>query len=353
MNINELKSFYKNKRILITGHTGFKGSWLTQILLNYGSSISGIALNPYENSLFDLLVLGNQIEDNRINILNIKAVEDIVIRFKPEIIFHMAAQPLVKKSYLDPLETHEINYMGTANLLSVFTKYEFIKTGVFITTDKVYKNYENGIPFKEDDPFGGYDPYSASKAASEILIESWRHSFVNTSIKGIASVRAGNVIGGGDWAANRIIPDLFRAYNNMDLLKIRNPQATRPWQHVLEPLFGYLKLAKLLFENPSKYSKGWNFGPNPNDVLTVEELLNYASHKIGYNPKNIIKEKSDFHEAKLLSLDISQSKKELDWVPTLSSLESLDLTIDWYINSKNGNIKEFTIHQITQYAEKI
>jgi CDP-glucose 4,6-dehydratase len=350
---DQLKSFFFGKKVLVTGHTGFKGSWLTQILLVLGAKVSGIALDPEENSLFNFLEFKSQIDDNRINILEYEKVEKLVNNFKPEIIFHLAAQPLVKLSYLKPIYTHNVNYIGTANILSVFSKFEYIKTGVFITTDKVYKNDEKGIPFKENDSFGGYDPYSASKAASEILIESWRRSFIDLTSKGLASARAGNVIGGGDWAADRIIPDLFRAFFNKQNLTIRNPKSTRPWQHVLEPLFGYLILAMNLYNEPKKFSKGWNFGPLPHDEMTVEELLKFTATKIGFNLKNIIVEKSNFHEAKLLSLDITQSISELKWKPILNAIDSLNLTIDWYLNSKKRNIQDITISQILEYAKKI
>jgi CDP-glucose 4,6-dehydratase len=348
-NFKDLKKFFKGKRILITGHTGFKGSWLTQTLLEFGSIISGISLDPYENSLFDSLELSKFINDNRTNILDLKKCDEIFSFFKPEIIFHLAAQPLVKLSYSQPIETHMTNYIGTANILSLLSKHNLIKAGVFITTDKVYRNDEKGLPFKEDDSFGGYDPYSSSKAASEILIESWRRSFVDTNNKGIATARAGNVIGGGDWAANRIIPDIFRAYYSNEKIFLRNPNSIRPWQHVLESIYGYLTLAMVLFNNPHKFSTSYNFGPIGDDVLTVKELTEIIVSKINFNRKNIVFETSNFHEAKSLLLDVSKSGKELNWYPKLDSKESINLTIEWYKNYKISNVINLTKTQINNY----
>jgi CDP-glucose 4,6-dehydratase len=354
MNIIDLKNFYKGKRILITGHTGFKGTWLTQTLLEFGATLSGIALDPDDNSLFSSLEISNYIEDNRVNILDLSKCDKIVSNFKPEIIFHLAAQPLVKLSYNQPLETHNTNYIGTANILSLFSKYDFIRSGIFITTDKVYKNDEKGLPFKESDSLGGYDPYSASKAASEILIESWRRSFIDTNKKGLASARAGNVIGGGDWAADRIIPDIFRAYFNKTLLLIRNPMSTRPWQHVLDPIFGYLLLGMHLYLKPSEFSEAFNFGPPiESSNITVQELINIIFDEFNLD-KSIVKfEKSNFHEAKLLSLDSSKAYYKLGWKPNLDSISSIKLTTKWYINHVKSNIKELTIEQINNFFQNL
>lgn len=349
INFKDLKRFYKGKRILITGHTGFKGSWLTQTLLEFGAIISGISLNPSENSLYDSLELSKQINDNRANILDLKKCNEIFLVFKPEMIFHLAAQPLVKLSYMQPIETHMTNYIGTANILSLFSKFNFIKAAIFITTDKVYRNDEKGIPFKEEDSYGGYDPYSSSKAASEILIESWRRSFINTNNQGLATARAGNVIGGGDWAPDRIIPDIFRAFYNNEKLILRNPNSTRPWQHVLESINGYLTLAMNLFINPSKFSSGYNFGPILNDALTVKALTELIFSKINFNRNKIVFTSSTFHEAKNLLLDISKSGKELNWYPKLNSEKSINLTVDWYKNYRVSNIVNLTKTQINNY----
>ena len=351
IDFNELKKFYKGKRILITGHTGFKGSWLTQTLLEFGAIIAGISLDPYENSLFNLLELSKQMNDNRINILDSKSCDDIFDNFKPEIVFHLAAQPLVRLSYDQPLETHKTNYIGTANILSLITKYKFVRAGVFITTDKVYKNDEKGLAFKEGDQLGGYDPYSASKAASEILIESWRHSFIDINNKGLASARAGNVIGGGDWASDRIIPDIFRSYYNNYPLIVRNPLSTRPWQHVLDPIYGYLLLAMNLFQKPIEFSEAFNFGPINSNNITVKNLIDIILKDINFKKSMIKFAKSDFHEAKLLSLDSSKAYSKLGWKPTLDAISSINLTSNWYLNFKKNNPKKLTISQINDFFE--
>jgi CDP-glucose 4,6-dehydratase len=236
-------------------------------------------------------------------------------------------------------------------MLSLFSKYDFIRAGIFITTDKVYKNDEKGIAFKEEDPLGGYDPYSASKAASEILIESWRRSFIDTNNKGLASARAGNVIGGGDWAADRIIPDIFRSYFGNSILKIRNPLSTRPWQHVLDPIFGYLVLAMRLYNEPREYSESWNFGPNQSDILNVQELINTIFKEINFNVSNLIIEKSDFHEANLLSLDNQKAFSRLGWKSKLNAYEAIKLTSSWYLNFNKFSPIELTKKQINEFIK--
>jgi CDP-glucose 4,6-dehydratase len=348
-NFNDLIAFYKGKSVLISGHNGFKGSWLSQILLLFGSKITGISLKPKKNSLFEKLKISNEVDDNYCNIENINSLRKVFKKSKPEIVFHLAAQPLVKLSYLKPLKTHRTNYLGTANILQVISETSSVRSVVFVTTDKVYRNEEKGNPFKEDDPLGGFDPYSASKAASEILIESWRKSFFNSSKVGIASSRSGNVIGGGDYAKDRILPDLFKAKDLNITLTLRNPQSTRPWQHVLEPLSGYLKLAMKLFDSPSKYSSSYNFGPLSKDNLKVIDLVNKASSIINYPTSKILIKKSSQYESNLLSLSIDKSKKDLDWFPKYSSIEAVELTSIWYINQDSNEIKSLTINQIKDY----
>jgi len=274
-----LKSFYSGKKIFITGHTGFKGSWLTALLSNLGAEIKGYALeSEYEHSLFEVLqplqISNSIIADIRDN----KKLEHELISFEPDYIFHLAAQPLVRRSYKIPAETFEINVVGTANLLEAATLLSKKCTIVVITTDKVYENKEKDILYKEEDSLGGYDPYSASKACAELVVSSFRNSFfsmekIGLNHKAIACARAGNVIGGGDWSTDRIMPDIIRSLKLQEVIELRNPKSVRPWQHVLEPLIGYLKLGALLNDKPEKYSKSYNFGPLSEDHLSVKELV--------------------------------------------------------------------------------
>ena len=335
--MEKLGIFYKDKKILITGHTGFKGSWLTQILLNWGAKVSGVALRPNTKpSLFQTLGLEKKIRNNFCDIRDFKKISEIIKREKPEIVFHLAAQPLVRDSYDNPLYTFETNIMGTANILQVIKEINTVRAAVIITTDKVYENKESGLPFKEDDKLGGYDPYSASKAAAEIVINSYIKSFFNPVDYNkkhkilIASVRAGNVLGGGDWQKDRLIPDIVRAvFEKKEKIIIRKPNAIRPWQYVLEPLFGYLLLAKKLYHGKKDFSGAWNFGPNNKNYLTVEELIKITLELLRQGSYEI---KRDYgkHEAHLLKLDSNKAKKLLNWRPQLDMKTILKLSCDWY-----------------------
>jgi len=346
-----LFEIYKNKKVLITGHTGFKGSWLTVWLLKLGAHVSGYALDPRsEKDNFVLARLENKIDDYRYDVRDINKLNEIVTKENPEIIFHMAAQPLVLESYDNPYITIETNTHGTANILEVFRLSSSAKVLIVITTDKVYKNNEWEWGYRENDVLGGKDPYSASKAAAELLIYSYHKSYIeNDNTKFIASVRAGNVIGGGDWAENRIVPDCIKAIESNKIIKIRNPLATRPWQHVLEPLSGYLSLGEKLLNEEKGYEGAWNFGPTIENNKTVEELVvelisNYGSGTFEKtNTKNAPK------EAKFLYLDISKAANKLHWKPLLNFKDTIRLTTAWY---KNYNLEEvFTLcnKQIEQY----
>ena len=280
--MENLERFFKNKKVLITGHTGFKGSWLSKILLNWGADISGIALKPdTDPNLFNILEIKKNINNYFCDIRNFKSLEKIVEKEKPEIVFHLAAQPLVRSSYDDPLYTFETNILGVVNILQIIKKINRIKAAVIITTDKVYENKKNKLSYKEDDRLGGYDPYSSSKAASELVINSYIRSFFNPKDYNkkhktlIASARSGNVIGGGDWQKDRIIPDIVKSiYEKKEKLIIRNPDSIRPWQYVLEDLEGYLLLAKKLYQGKKEFSGAWNFGPDSKEkCLTVKELI--------------------------------------------------------------------------------
>lgn len=289
--IDVFDSFYKGKRVLVTGHTGFKGSWLSIWLNELGAKVVGVSLDPiskYDN--YVLSGIGEKIEaDLRADIRNGVCLKKIFREYQPEIVFHLAAQPLVRLSYEIPVETYEINVMGTINVLEAIRATDSVKVGVMITSDKCYENKEQIWSYRENDPMGGYDPYSSSKAATELAISSWRRSFFHpiqydNHGKSLASVRAGNVIGGGDWAKDRIIPDCIRALESGCDIEIRNPKAIRPWQHVLEPLGGYLLLAKKMWNEPTRYCGGWNFGPCAENITTVWNMAEEVIKNGNYIP---------------------------------------------------------------------
>ncbi|MEO8583924.1 MAG: CDP-glucose 4,6-dehydratase [Flavitalea sp.] len=345
-------SYYKNKKVFITGHTGFKGSWLMACLHIAGAKIKGYALAPqYEHGLFNILSPLKMGLSSIADIRDKKKLEQEIISFHPDFIFHLAAQPLVRKSYEIPAETFEVNVIGTANILEIASKLSGKCTVVVITTDKVYENKEQDILYVETDMLGGYDPYSASKACAELVVSSFRNSFFNVKKyqhhhKAVASARAGNVIGGGDWSSDRIIPDIVRSLQNNQPVDVRNPKAIRPWQHVLEPLSGYLQLGLLLDKQPAEFSKAFNFGPLSDDHLTVKELVEFAIESWGSGKWNDSSDPAQVHEATLLKLDITRAVNELKWKPKLSSKEAILWTINWY---KNANKSDFTFQQIKGY----
>ncbi len=346
-------SYYKGKRVFITGHTGFKGSWLMACLHQAGAAVKGYALAPEYDGLFKLLE-PLQIAESIIADIRDKArLQQEIDSFQPDFIFHLAAQPLVRRSYEIPAETFEVNVTGTANLLETVSKLSSKCTVVIITTDKVYENKEQHILYKEEDALGGYDPYSASKACTELVVSSFRNSFFNTATyeqhqKAIASARAGNVIGGGDWSKDRIIPDIIRSLQNKEGINVRNPSAVRPWQHVLEPLNGYLSLGALLDSTPLMYSKPYNFGPLPEDHLSVKELVETAIKSWGSGNWIDSSDATQVHEAGLLKLDISRAKKELSWTPKLSASQAIELTINWY-KTPIQEQANFSFNQIKEY----
>ncbi|MBT4668441.1 MAG: CDP-glucose 4,6-dehydratase, partial [Candidatus Ruthia sp.] len=268
------KDFWQGKRVFLTGHTGFKGSWLSLWLVSLGAKVKGYALSPPTSpSLFIEANIDSIIDSQIADIRDQDTLHESMTKFSPDILIHMAAQPLVRYSYDEPIETYEVNVIGTAKVLEVARSCPNLKAIVNITTDKCYENDERAEGYKEDDPMGGYDPYSSSKGCAELVASSYRRSFLQDQGVGLASVRAGNVIGGGDWADDRLIPDILRSFENGSPVVIRNPKATRPWQHVLEPLSGYLILAQRLYEEQKKYAEGWNFGPNEQDVKPVDWIL--------------------------------------------------------------------------------
>ena len=334
-NMNFEKVF-RNKKVFVTGHTGFKGSWLITWLHLIGAEIKGFALSP-ENS-FDLynVIDGDSLCESVISDIRDKdTIKKELLAFQPDYLFHLAAQPLVLESYNDPIFTFEVNTLGTANVLDSLRYLEKPCIAVIITTDKVYHNYENGVAYKEVDRIGGYDPYSASKGAAEIIIDSYINSFFNPSQyqyhqKSISVGRAGNVIGGGDWAKNRIIPDIVRALSVNKPIVVRSPNAVRPWQHVLEPLSGYLTLAANQTENPSLFTEAFNFGPHLSDNLNVQQIVEEAIKIWGDGTCEFIENNNTLHEANLLQLDIQKAKNMLGWQTKLNAIEALDKTIKWY-----------------------
>src|SRR5574344_689579 len=347
---------YKGKKVFLTGHSGFKGSWLTLWLESLGAKVLGYSLEPNTNpSMFEELRIYGHCRNEFGNILDSKHLEEVMIEFKPDIVFHLAAQPLVRLSYSEPKMTDETNVIGSLNVLEAARKCESVKAFVTITTDKCYENMEVNRGYKETDPMGGYDMYSSSKGCVEILSSSYRRSFLQND-KGfaLATARAGNVIGGGDWALDRLIPDCVRSINNNIKIEIRNPIAIRPWQHVLEPLSGYLLLGQKLLENGKKYAEGFNFGPNEKSILTVQEVAKKVCENYGKG-EVIVGEKSSLHEADLLMLNIEKAKNVLGWTPTYSADEAISKTVEWYrkFYEKNTDMYGFTLEQINDYEGKI
>ena len=356
VNKNSL-SYYRGKKVLITGHTGFKGAWLLCWLHLLGAKIKGYSLAPEdENGLFNIVSPNIEFEHVVADIRDKEKLHKAIQDFKPEFIFHLAAQALVRKSYDIPAETFEVNAIGTANILESVSKLDNKCTVIVITTDKVYENKEEDYFYKETDELGGYDPYSASKAATEIVVSSFRNSFFNVKNhkvhqKAIASVRAGNVIGGGDWNKDRIIPDIIRSLISQQAVAVRNPNSVRPWQHVLEPLNGYLLLGMLLNEQTAEFSGAYNIGPLPEDHLPVKQLVDIALNCWGSGSWIDISDKSQPHEAALLQLDIQKAISTLQWHPKLISREAIEWTIDWY-KQKPEQLFEYSLEQIKKYQLK-
>ena len=353
--MDEITNFYKNKKVFVTGATGFKGSWLCSWLLHMGAKVYGSGYSPNQNkNLFYKLKLHKKIKLGIFDIRDQKKLEKFISRSKPSIIFHLAAQPLIIESYLKPHSTIDINIRGTLNILEASKKFNFVKSVVLITSDKCYENVGKLTRYKENDTLGGIDPYSASKSSSELIIRAYRESFFkNKRNCGISSARAGNVIGGGDWSANRLIPDCIRSLLDKKPIFLRNPNFNRPWQHVLEPLIGYLILAKKQFKEPKKYSDAWNFGTKNNSVKSVKEIVDYmisfwGSGKIKVNREN------KFYEQKNLQLDINKAKKRLKWIPTYSVKRGVQITTEWYLQVYKNKKDPFEItnKQIINYMNE-
>lgn len=328
--------FWKGKRVLVTGHTGFKGAWLTQWLARMGASVTGVSLPPHTDpNLFSLARVQDLCVTRLHDIRDADALKSIVRAARPQIILHLAAQSLVRRSYREPLATFETNVGGTANLLEAMRGIEGLRVGVMVTTDKVYKNLDQRLPFRESDPLGGHDPYSASKAACEIVIASYRDAFLKAKEIAVASVRAGNVIGGGDWSEDRLLPDLVRAWQDGHAAHIRRPAARRPWQHVLEPLGGYLRLAQTLWERP-ELADAYNFGPHPEDVLSVRAVVEHARAAYGVGDVLWGDGTDGPHEAHWLALSIDKAHDLLGFEPRWDAAEAIGRSMTWFRAQRAG-----------------
>lgn len=345
-------TFWKGKKVFVTGHTGFKGSWLSLWLLEMGAIVKGFALEPNTNpSLFKLSKLAMNMESEICDIADLIKLTKSMVNFSPEILIHMAAQPLVRLSYKEPVETYATNVMGTVNVLEAARKCSNLKAIVSVTSDKCYENKERSSGYRENEPMGGHDPYSSSKGCAELVNAAYRNSFFSSNNSpNLASGRAGNVIGGGDWADDRLIPDILRAFEKSKSVIVRNPMATRPWQHVIEPLSGYMVLAEHLFESGSSYSEGWNFGPKDDDCKSVSWILDKMVEKWGNAASWELDKNNNPHEAGYLKLDCSKAADKLNWYPKWNLEYTLDSIINWHQNFLSGkNIQEQCLLEISKY----
>ena len=351
-----VNSVFAGRRVFLTGHTGFKGGWLALSLASAGASVRGYALDPStEPSLFDSARIGSLVDDVRGDIRDAAKLDNAMREFAPEIVFHLAAQPLVRRSYADPVGTYAINVLGTAHLLESIRTLPSVRAVVVVTTDKCYLNREWRWGYRETDPLGGHDPYSSSKACAEILCASYRSSFFspeNAQYKVLlATARAGNVIGGGDWSEDRLIPDLIRGFIGGDPVPIRRPLSVRPWQHVLEPIAGYLLLAQKLFAGDESFADAWNFGPWDDDAWSVERIATTMARRWGGGAAWFLDGHQSVHEAGLLKLDSSKARADLGWQPRLRLDNALEWLVDWYQAWQGGtDMQSFTLKQIALYA---
>jgi CDP-glucose 4,6-dehydratase len=347
------REFFLGKRVLITGHTGFKGSWLSLILSDLGAEVAGFALPPKKLSHFNLISLERKMINEFGDIRDKAHLNKFFSDFKPEIVFHLAAQAIVTESYEDPIETFETNILGSANLLETVRNNETIRSLVFITSDKCYENKEWIWGYRENDRLGGLDPYSASKASAEFIFSSYCNSFFRSNPNlGAASARAGNVIGGGDWSTGRVIPDCVRSIESQTAVKIRNPKSTRPWQHVLEPISGYLRLSTELFNKKIENFGAWNFGPDKLGVSSVQEVVNLFHSKIGLGEMTITSKSENFYESELLQLNCDKAYSKLGWRPHWDTEKAITETAAWFdVYLKKQSIIDISRKQIGEYFE--
>ena len=343
--------FWKDKRVFVTGHTGFKGSWMCLWLESMGADIAGFSLNPLDSpNLFSEAKVGENIKNTFADIRDQKALVDAISTFNPEIVIHMAAQPIVRRSYENPIETYSTNVMGTVNLLDAIRHLPGVRAVVNVTTDKCYENKEWLWAYREDEPMGGHDPYSSSKACSELVTRAYMKSYYSSSSTGLASARAGNVIGGGDWSNDRLIPDILLAFQEKIPVVIRNPQSIRPWQHVLEPLHGYLLLAEKLYNEGHLYSEAWNFGPKDDDAKAVEWILDEMATKWGDGASWVNDINENPHEANFLKLDISKANARIGWSPKWNLNQTLGYIVSWHKDWLNKRpARDICLEQIAQF----
>jgi len=358
--VKQPSNIWRGKRVFLTGHTGFKGGWLALWLASKGAIVRGYALDPCTDpNLFTAAQIGSVIEDLRGDIRNPAALDPALRDFKPEVVFHLAAQPLVRYSYEDPIGTYETNVIGTARVLDAIRRTPSVRAIVSVTTDKCYENKEWIWPYRENDPLGGYDPYSSSKACAEIVSAAFRQSYFHPSKLAehkvaIATGRAGNVIGGGDWSLDRLIPDLVRGFLSGEPVRIRRPHAIRPWQHVLEPLHGYILLAEHLLTHNPKFATAYNFGPSEDDTQPVEWIVEKMKTFWGGNASWVLDQEESVHEATHLRLDASKARADLGWTPRLNLETALEWLVDWYkaAQSSDGKaMQAFTRAQIAAYEK--
>ena len=343
-------AFWHGKRVLVTGHTGFKGGWLTLWLQRLGAQVCGIALPPATNpNLFELARVAEGIDSHFCDIRDAERLAAVVRASQPELVLHLAAQPLVRASYREPVATFASNIMGTAHVLDALRGLDSVRVALMVTTDKVYRNLEQPYPYREEDALGGHDPYSASKAASEIVIASYRDAFLKDQGVAVASARAGNVIGGGDWSEDRLIPDAVRAWQADEVLEIRRPQAIRPWQHVLEPMHGYLSLAEKLWHHP-ELAGAYNFGPHTHEAATVREVVELARQAYGKGQVHYGDGSSGPHEAGWLALETAKARAALGVQPRWGLAETVTHTMSWYQAQHAGaDARELCLAEIAQY----
>lgn len=353
--MESLVNFWKGKRVFLTGHTGFKGTWLVLWLRHLGAEVAGYALDPVgEVNLFSLTNASHGIQDIRSDIRDYPALLQAMVEFRPEIVFHMAAQPLVRYSFDEPVETYSTNVMGTVHLLEAVRRVPTVRAVVNVTSDKCYENHEWVWGYRETDPMGGYDPYSSSKGCAELVTAAWRRSWWKDGKVGIATGRAGNVIGGGDWAKDRLVPDLVTAASENRRVRLRYPDAIRPWQHVLEPLSGYMLLAEQLCRRPEAFSEAWNFGPSEEDVRPVAWVADTVLDLWGGQDSWLQEGTPDRHEAGVLKLDCSKARSRLGWVPRWTIRKALHETVRWYKAWQAGEtMREVSLAQIKDYMSVV